>query len=584
MKCSEMIYSNNYADYMINFLNSYEGGMDYYQEGCVNEIIDKLAIFHTPRGEDSLNNLETVPYSFIPKLYGVADIDDIVGNSERYSLVYNSNLYNVDGKDIIIGIIDTGINYNNSLFWTEQDGFKKSRILSIWDQSRPLNNLDANNPNAYTSNVSNFIANIPFGTEYSGDQITAAINSINPFELVPEDDESGHGTFLAGVAAGGEQPEKGFRGVAPGAELAIVKLKEAKQYLRDYFCIKDGVNAYQETDIIYGIQYLLALAKRYNKPISILIGVGSSLGGHFGTTFLEQYIDTILENVDVMVSVPAGNEGNERLHYRGVFDVTEKVQEVEFNIGENTKGIVMELWGQNPIIYGVGILSPRGERIDLIPPRFGQEEEFVLPLSGASIYVAYQLVEIYSGNELIFIRIVSPVAGIWKLLVYGEEARERKYDIWMPNRQFLDEETFFLLGKPENTVVNPGNARLGVTFTSYNALDGSSYLQGGRGFNSSNQVVPDLAAPGVNVVGPGGVDFITKTGTSVAAAYGAGIFALFLQWLQNHPELDRFYAAQIKSMFLQNARRRDDVLYPNSTVGYGYIDLSKVFKVFEVVK
>lgn len=155
----------------------------------------------------------------------------------------------------------------------------------------------------------------------------------------------------------------------------------------------------------------------------------------------------------------------------------------------------------------------------------------------------------------------------------------------MPLRQFLKEDTYFLRAEPDNTITIPGNAPLVTTITAYNHLNGSIYAEAGRGFVTRSLVKPDLAAPGVDVFGPGlRKNFVRRTGTSVAAAHAAGVFALFLQWSRDNPELGTFYAAQIQSFFFKTAKRESDMEYPNVIWGYGIIDIERVFEQFRVAQ
>lgn len=63
------------------------------------------------------------------------------------------------------------------------------------------------------------------------------------------------------------------------------------------------------------------------------------------------------------VVVAAGNEGNERLHYRGTIGIATEntTHNVEFRVGDNVPGFVLELWGNAPDIFSVGFVSPFGE-------------------------------------------------------------------------------------------------------------------------------------------------------------------------------------------------------------------------------
>lgn len=564
MTCEEMIYSNDYSDYSINFLKGFEGAEEIYRTGCVNVINSKIAILHMPRKEDYLTLLERTPYSYIPKLFGLMDSSNMEAIGVKQ--VQNSNNLALGGENVIVGVVDTGIDYQNSLFF---DGSGKSRIGVIWDQTISGFENGDEIPSAY------------YGTVYTKAQIDQALSVPEPYEIVPSRDENGHGTFLAGIAAGGQNRENDFTGIADQSEIAVVKLKEAKPYLKNFFGVPEETTAYSETDIIYAVDYLYRYAQSKNRPISILIGVGSSNGGHLGYTFLEQYLSLLLENVWIMVSAPAGNEGSERLHYSGSLEENMEYETVELNVGEGQNVLTLELWGNSPTTFALGIVSPQGERLERIPPRFGQEEVIQLPLTRSEIYVAYQMVEIYTGEELIFVRLTNPTPGIWTFRVYADEGKQRNFNMWLPLRQFLRSDTYFLNANPENTITVPGNASVVMTMTAYNHLNGSIYANSSRGYVTRNRVKPDLAAPGVNVSGPGLRNrFVTRSGTSVAAAHSAGIMALFLQWNIEHPEFGYFYATQIQSFFQKSAVRQTQDMYPNSIWGYGIINVERVFDQF----
>ena len=564
MTCEEMIYSNDYSDYSINFLKGFEGAEEIYRTGCVNVINSKIAILHMPRKEDYLTLLERTPYSYIPKLFGLMDSSNMEAIGVKQ--VQNSNNLALGGKNVIVGVVDTGIDYQNSLFF---DSSGKSRIGVIWDQTISGFENSDEIPSAY------------YGTVYTKAQIDQALSVPEPYEIVPSRDENGHGTFLAGIAAGGQNRENDFTGIADQSEIAVVKLKEAKPYLKNFFGVPEETTAYSETDIIYAVDYLYRYAQSKNRPISILIGVGSSNGGHLGYTFLEQYLSLLLENVWIMVSAPAGNEGSERLHYSGSLEENMEYETVELNVGEGQNVLTLELWGNSPTTFALGIVSPQGERLERIPPRFGQEEVIQLPLTRSEIYVAYQMVEIYTGEELIFVRLTNPTPGIWTFRVYADEGKQRNFNMWLPLRQFLRSDTYFLNANPENTITVPGNASVVMTMTAYNHLNGSIYANASRGYVTGNRVKPDLAAPGVNVSGPGLRNrFVTRSGTSVAAAHSAGIMALFLQWNIEHPEFGYFYATQIQSFFQKSAVRQTQDMYPNSIWGYGIINVERVFDQF----
>lgn len=566
MNCEEMIYSEEYMDFMFNYLQVIEGVEDLYKAGCINEMAEDIGIIHVPYMQDALNNLETVPYSYVPKLFGLMDSSNMEVTGVKQ--VQNPNYLGLDGTNVIVGIVDTGIDYTNPLFLNRNG---ETRIGVIWDQT--IRGME-----------SGADVLVPYyGTAFSMEQIDGAIQSGTPFETVPSKDENGHGTFMAGIAAGGMSREYDFTGIATNAELAVVKLKETKRYLRSYFGVPSDVPAYQETDIIYAVDYLLRYAARKKKPLSIFIGLGSGNGGHSGLTFLERYINTIRESAGRMVSVPAGNEGNERLHYFGEMQEYTDVEQVELNIAEGQEVLTMEFWGNAPTTFAIGLVSPQGDQIQRIPPRFGEEELVWLPVARSTVYVAYQLTEAYSGDEFIFIRLINPTPGIWRILVYADEEKQRTFNIWLPLRQFLRPDTYFLKADPDNTITVPGNAEVAMTMTAYNHLNNSIYAGSGRGEQPGLLTKPDLAAPGVNITGPGlRSNFVTKTGTSVAAAHSAGMLALFLQWNIENYNLGLFYPRQIQNLFAKNAIRDPEIEYPNRIWGYGIMNIERVMNSFRV--
>lgn len=571
MTCEEMIYSNDYADNIFNYFTGYIGGEDVLRNGCINYITEDLAILHVLRREDYLYSLESVPYAYIPKLYGLMDSSNVEATGAKR--VQDVNGLNLRGKDVIVGVIDTGIDYENPLF-RNADG--TTRIGTIWDQT-----IQSRGESEITELGGTFRP--AYGRVFEREQINRVLSADGQAEDAPSKDENGHGTFVTGIAAGSADGENDFTGIASESEIAVVKLKEAKPYLREFFGVPQNVPAYSETDIIYAVQFLLKYANYRKQPISILIGLGSSLGGHRGVTFLEQYLES-LGKIGIMVSVAAGNEGNERLHYEGVLN-GEREQQVELNVAQGQENLVVEFWGAKPATFAIGLISPQGDEISRIPPRFGKEEVLRLPLSKSIIYVAYQLIEVYSGDEFVFIRLNNPTPGLWRIIVYGDGEKESTFNMWMPLRQFLQQDTYFLQGTPGNTITAPGNTEAVMTMTAYNHLNGSIYASASRGYNSNGLEKPDLAAPGVNVLGPGlRNNFVRRTGTSVAAAHSAGMLAQLLQWVKENTEVQTFYRKQLQSLCLQTAVRQPDMVYPNPIWGYGIMNIERIFNSIRVTQ
>ena len=111
--------------------------------------------------------------------------------------------------------------------------------------------------------------------------------------------------------------------------------------------------------------------------------------------------------------------------------------------------------------------------------------------------------------------------------------------MWLPVQSFISDETVFLKPDPSNTITVPGNSRLPITVGAYDHRNNSIYIHSSRGYISRDSVKPDLAAPGVDVLGPANTSvhsgilkntqtFTHRTGTSAAAAITAGAVANLL--------------------------------------------------------
>jgi subtilisin family serine protease len=173
------------------------------------------------------------------------------------------------GEGVIIGFLDTGIDYTLDMFKTRA---KKSRIRYIWDQN--------NQEFAETGTVGHF----GFGSLYTSEDIDYALSLENPYSYIATRDENGHGTFLASVAAGGDV------GIAQNAQIAVVKLKQAKENLRSFYAVPADNTCFSETDIMLGVRFLVEVAAREGKPLVICLGIGTTQGAHLGKSLLEKYL------------------------------------------------------------------------------------------------------------------------------------------------------------------------------------------------------------------------------------------------------------------------------------------------------
>lgn len=559
--CRNMIMSEDYIDLILNTGRQYSNLLPEEEFSCMEVINSRFAIFHYPI--DKIPDLSSVTYNYrvLPKLYGLQDTTSL----ESSGILRLRNLAGdrFRGKGVLIGFVDTGIDYTHPVF-RFSDG--STKIEAIWDQTIQ----SGTPPNGFF-----------YGSEYKKEDINTALANENPYSVVPSIDTIGHGTFSAGIAAGFDYPEGDFSGAAPEASIAMVKLKPAKQVFRDYYLIAKDAICYQETDIFTGISYLLQLADSMSVPLVILLALGTNNGGHAGNSNLSNYLHGLSELYSLAVVIAGGEEGNRALHYQGDFSTIREgtpssaaYETVEILVGDGEQGFCAEFWMQLPAYATISVVSPSGEVSPRVSGRLGMNYEYRFLFENTKISVQYRLVGGYLGDVMIFLRVEAPVPGIWRLRIYPTEESGGRYDIWLPIHEFLSADTRFLKPNPNITLTEPSTTLNAITVSTYNHADDSIYLYSGRGFTRGVAVKPDLAAPGVNVFGPlPEKRFGVRTGSSIAAAHVAGASAVLLSWgiiEENAPVLD---SSTLKGYLIRGANRKPSLTYPNREWGYGSLNL-----------
>lgn len=559
-ECKERIISEDYADFIIEIGFRENEAREEYKDLCIQDIGYKFSSIYYPLSEINPISVGEDTYIAIPKLFGLMDTSAVEATGAlRLQRVRGASL---TGRDVIVGFIDTGIDYTNDIF---KNVTGQTRILSIWDQS----DQSGTPPQG-----------IEFGSEYTREDIDRALQNENPYSIVPSKDTQGHGTFMAGVACGSEDVENDFVGAANESRIAVVKLKKAKKYLRDFYLIEENAeDVYQENDIMQAVTYLRNLSRRESKPLVLVLGLGTGSGQRSGGSALSQLLNDLGETIGCCVVICAGNEGNARLHYKGSV-LNKEYEDVELKVGEGTKGFTMELWGNSPDIISVAFISPSGEMIPRIPARVGQSDIVEFLLERSKIDISYSLVEAGGGVELIFMRFIDPTPGVWIIRVYGSNVLDGDYNIWLPIKQFINSETYFLKPNPDITLTVPSTTKATITVAAYDNTTNALYTDSSRGFTRTNEIKPDITAPGVNVYGPGiNKNYVRKSGTSVAAALVAGNCAQLMQWgivEKNETQMKTNY---IKNFLIRGAIRDRNIVYPSKEWGYGKVNVYEAFSI-----
>ncbi len=556
LDCREQIYSEDYYDFIVpygevaNFINM--------SGGCSQPVAEGYDIFFFPKTGVNKFDITNVTYLGIPKCYGLLDRTAV--EASGITRLQDQPSLALKGNGVLVGFVDTGIDYTNPLFrYSNGD----SRIFRIWDQT--IREGPA---------PENFI----YGAEYTTEDINRALASDDPYEIVPSRDEDGHGTFLAGVACGGEEIQNDFTGAAPQAKIAVVKLKGAKQYLRDFFFIPDGELAFQQTDIMTAVAYLDHIAYMNNMPLVLCIAIGNNMGSHGLDGVLTTYLNYICTRRKRAVVVASGNEANARHHYQGQIVQDMEYEDVEISVEDDMPGLFVELWADSPELYAVSVLSPTGEQVPMIPVRAGVSSEHKFVFEGTRITIDY-VIDAKEANLLIFFRFESMKRGLWTIRVYPRNTVTGRFNMWLPLQRFTAGNAIFLRSNPDVTLTSPSSAARVITVGGYNHANGSIFSDSGRGYTTTGDIKPDFVAPAVNVSGPGLCgSYITITGTSAAAAITAGACAQVLEWAivqENQPLLSN---AGVKNLLIRGANQPAGRIFPNREWGYGTLDVYRSFE------
>lgn len=558
--CSDYIYSDEYFSFLVKYDNDMNRVEEIFNPACVSRINNRFLVAYTKPVSVNVGEILKYGYASIPKCYGLMDSDvlQVIG-ADR---IRNLPGLGFAGEGVLIGFVDTGIDFVSDAF-RNPDG--TTRISSIWDQNQEV--YGQGNP-AYG-----------YGAVFTEENINEALESDSPYSIVPSFDEDGHGTFIASVAAGNE-------GVSPGSDIIMVKLKQAKGFLRQFYLIPDEVNCYSEDDIMFAIKYLVEQAAILGKPLVICLGIGTNQSGHTGNTYLETYINSITQLRGIGACVSAGNETGFGTHFH-VPGISGDSEDVEISVGSNDKGFTMELWGRAPGILNVSVVSPTGEVFDNISAVKSTTYSRTFLYEGTTVYVETTVVEGTTGDPMVLFRFENPTEGIWIIRVKAEGSSALLgFDAWLPIHGFNNSDTKFVSPSPDTTICAPGNARGIITVAGYDYRNNSIYVNSSRGYTRVDGIKPDITAPAVDVQGvfarrmdglTGSGLYIRRSGTSIASAITAGGIALILQWAVVEGNYINMTNESIKRLLMTGAKRTTGLAYPNRQWGYGTIDLYESF-------
>lgn len=453
---------------------------------------------------------------------------------------------NLSGCGVLVGIVDSGIDYFHEDF-RNADG--SSRILFLYDQV-----LDR---------------------VFSKEEIDAALltgSRESARALVPSVDGSGHGTAVAGIAAGNGRESNGtYRGAAYGSELLIVRLG-----------VPEPEGFPRTTQVMTGLDFVVQKAIELGRPVAVNLSFGNAYGSHDGNGLFERFIDLLAEQGRSVFAVGTGNEGDMAGHVSGRLAVagsasvpTEETgsQTIELSVALYETGFGVQLWKNYEDTIEISLRNPAGTITERISERLGPHE---IQMGGAKILLYYGEPSPFNQAQEIYFDFLPTdryiESGIWEFILRPVEIVDGRYDFWLPSAGALGRATRFLRPTPETTLTIPSTALRPISVGAYDDATRTYAAFSGRGDTRAYGIQkPDLVAPGVGIMTTaryGG--YAPMTGTSFATPLVTGAAALLMEWgivRGNDPYL---YGDKVKAYLRKGARALPgETEIPNPRVGYG---------------
>lgn len=480
---------------------------------------------------------------------------------------------NLTGQNVIVAIIDSGIDYAHPDF-RNADG--TTRILDLWDQTIPAGSVrdvtaareQQNSGETGDAQAAEYLQapkGYYLGTEFPREIINRALEQPSEqqrFAICPSRDASGHGTHVAGIAAGnGRALEGRYRGVAYNSELIVVKLGVPQE---------GGFP--RTTELMQAVDYCLKKAVEYGRPMALNLSFGNSYGGHSGTSLIETYLDDMANYWKSSIVIGSGNEGAAAGHTSGTVK-TGRMEVAELAVSAYETALNLQIWKSYVDEMAVSLVHPNGSIIGPIQRIQGSQRftagdtQILLYYGEPSPYSPYQ--EIYFD----FIPAGDYIdSGIWEIRLMPQRIVSGNYDMWLPAGGVLNAGTGFLYPTEDTTLTIPSTAAKAITVGAYDARFNQLASFSGRGYTrETNQVKPDIAAPGVEITScaPGG-GYTSRSGTSMATPFVTGGAALMMEWGIVNGNDPYLYGEKMKAYLIRGARQLPLLReYPNPQLGWG---------------
>lgn len=496
--------------------------------------------------------------NFAKRASCISAVQTSVGNTDSKEL-------NLSGKGCLVAVIDSGIDYAHPDFQNE-DG--STRIMALWDQTLDVKMLNANS----IQNDEGITYTSPKGYDrgviFDEGLINRALQETtdtNRQRIVPSRDSSGHGTHVAGIAAGNGRASMGrYRGVAYEADLLVVKLGKPLE------------NSFPSTtELMMAVDYCIKKAEELERPLAINLSFGNNYGSHSGSGLLETFLNDMAQLHQCSIVTGTGNEGGGTRHYQNRIN-SNSIQEIELTVSSFETRLNLQIWKRYQDEIGIEIILPDGSTTGELLGQGALRMDF----SQVQLLVFYGEPSPYSMYQEIYIDFIPKETyipeGLWKIHLKSGRILDGTYEMWLPSGGVLNDNTGFPYPSEIRTLTIPSTAERLISVAAYDANTDSVAGFSGRGYTAwTDQYKPDLAAPGVNIVAPSpGNSYVARSGTSMASPFVTGSAALMMEWgIINRRDVF-LYGEKLKAYLIKGAKKLPAFEeYPNPQIGWGALCL-----------
>lgn len=416
------------------------------------------------------------------------------------------------GRGVIVGIVDSGIDFRHLDFTVPGSNGLQTRIKALLDMTTYI---DANG-DGRDDNWDYFLpgGTTPIGKISYQNDINAALQAGKPdqmADIVKQRDKSGHGTHVTGTAAGNGLggTVRTHEGMAPEADLVIVKASRQNS----------DTASFRNTDTINALKFIEKVATDANQSFVINMSLGGHFGPHDGTLDDERAIDNIVNaGAGRAVCVAAGNEGDEAIHASGSLTTGGSAM-LTLNAPSSPKSL--SLYYPATDRFSVSVTRPDGSSVTSSPVPYNSVVTNQPHVDIYNILDDKDDLDPANDQNLIYLGFKSGSSNLganWSLTIIGNTVRNGRFDAWTSDGQFTN------YADDSRKVSSPGTSRGAITVGAYNSrayslVGGASYIAGQYSFftnpgpTADSRPKPDISAPGAVVVSSRSSD-ATRLGAS----------------------------------------------------------------------